>query len=154
MDDVKKLVVLIAALVALATAAGALSASAAKSRMIAHLTTRVEVPKPIHVKKKAFGAFTGTFVIKKNALELQWKLAFVRLTGKATGVTLSKGKPGLIGTQITVLCKLKECKSGMQATTLVRKSVMKALTTGQAYVTVYTRANPAGEIRGQIRVKR
>jgi hypothetical protein len=150
---VKKLVPFIAVLVALATAAAALSAVTAKRRMSAHLTPRVEVPKPMHVSKRAFGAFTGTFKVQKNVLELTWKLSFVHLSGTATGVTLSKGKPGLIGNQITVLCKLKECKSGMKQTTLVRKSVLKALSSGQGYITIYTRTNPAGEIRGQIRVK-
>src|SRR3954447_7917534 len=108
---VKRAVLLVVALVALASAAGALSAATSKRRVSAHLTTRVEVPKPIHVNKKAFGAFTGTMVVEKNDLKLTWKLAFVHLTGSATGVTLSKGEPGLIGKQITVLCRLKECKS-------------------------------------------
>jgi CHRD domain len=153
LDDVKKLVPLIIVLVALTSTAAALSSATAKRRMSAHLTTRVEVPKPRHVNKKAFGAFTGTFAVQKNALELTWKLSFVHLTGSATGVTLSEGKPGYIGKQITVLCKLKQCKSGMKQTTLLRKAVMKALLAHQGYVTVYTRTNPAGELRGQIRVK-
>jgi len=103
---------------ALLLAAAALAAATANHRISAHLTTRVEVPRPIHVTKKAFGAFTGTYVIKPHALEVTWKLSFVHLTGTVTGVTLSKGKPGLIGTRITVLCKLKTCKSGMRETTL------------------------------------
>jgi CHRD domain len=133
LKSVKKLVLIILALAAVATAAGAVSAATRPHRMVAHLTTRVEVPKPVRTRKKVFGAFTGSYVVQPHAVRLTWKLSFVRLTGSATGVTLSKGKPGLIGKQITVV---------------------KALESGQAYVTVYTRRNPAGEIRGQIRVKR
>jgi CHRD domain len=150
---VKKLVPFLVVLAALVTAAAALSAATATHRVAAHLTTRVEIPKPRHASKKAFGAFTGTLVVEKHDLKLTWKLAFVHLTGTATGVTLSQGKPGLIGKQITVLCKLKECRSGMKQTTLLRKAAVKPLLAHLGYVTVYTRTNPAGEIRGQIRVK-
>jgi|tagenome__1003787_1003787.scaffolds.fasta_scaffold20932632_3 hypothetical protein len=154
LKSVKKLLLVVIALVALVSAASAFSAATAKHRVAAHLTTRVEIPKPRHVSKKAFGAFTGTLVVEQKDVKLTWKLAFVHLTGKATGVTLSQGKPGLIGTQITVLCKLKECKSGMKQTTLLRKAAAKPLLAHLGYVTVYTHANPAGEVRGQIRVKK
>jgi hypothetical protein len=51
-----------------------------------------------------------------------------------------------------VLCE--PCKSGKGATTLMHKSVAALLSTGDTFVTVYTDRNPAGEIRGQIRLKR
>jgi hypothetical protein len=145
---VKRLVFLIVVLVALATAA--LSLAASRHRVNAHLTVRVEVPRPVGTKK-AFGAFTGSYVLHAKDLELKWKLSFVHLTGGATAATLREAKPGYIGDQITILCK--PCKSGNGATTLMRKSVVQALRAGHAYVTIYTKRNPAGEIRGQIRVK-
>jgi hypothetical protein len=145
---VKKLVFLIVMLVALASAALALAAT--RHGVNAHLTVRVEVPKPVGTKKAA-GAFSGSYVVHAKDLELKWKLSFTHLTGRATAATLREGKPGLIGEQITILCK--PCKTGKGATTLLRKSVVQALRAGHAYVVVHTSRNPAGEIRGQIRVK-
>lgn len=144
----KKLVFLTVVFVALTSAA--LSLAATRHRMSAHLTARVEVPRPLGTKK-AFGAFTGSYVVHSKDLELKWKLSFVRLTGRATAATLRQGKPGYIGDQLTILCK--PCKSGDGATTLMSKAVLKALRSGQAYVTIYTKRNPAGEIRGQIQIK-
>lgn len=152
--SVKKLALLTVFLVMLAYAgvAAAVAVKVKPQRVNAHLTTRVMVPKPIHTKKKAFGVFSGSYVVEKKDMKLTWKLAFTKLSGKVTGATLRKGKPGLIGSTITVLCK--PCKSGKGATTLLRKSVAKSLVSGQAYVQLYTAKNPAGELRGQIRVKK
>jgi len=146
---VKKLALLVVATVALASTA--LAVAATQHRVAAHLTARVEVPRPVGKTKKAAGAFTGAYVIHAKTVKLKWKLSFTHLTGVATAATLRQGKPGLIGEQLTVLCK--PCKSGKGATTLMRKSVLKALRSGQTFVMIYTKRNPAGEIRGQIRVK-
>jgi hypothetical protein len=147
--SVKRLLWFAVVLVALAFAA--VSVAASQHRVSARLTTRVEVPKPVAATRKAFGSFTGSYVVHAKDVKLTWKLAFVHLTGRATAATLRLGKPGKIGTQITVLCK--PCKSGAGATTLMNKAVATVLRAGETYVTVYTRRNPAGEIRGQLRVK-
>jgi len=152
--SVKKLALLTVFLVMLAYAgvAAAVAVKVKPQRVNAHLTTRVMVPKPIHTKKKAFGVFSGSYVVEKKDMKLTWKLAFTKLSSKVTGATLREGKPGLIGSTITVLCK--PCKSGQGATTLLRKSAAKAFGSGQAYVQLYTKSNPGGELRGQIRVKK
>jgi len=147
---VKKLAFLVV-VVAVALAGTTLALAANRHRVSAHLTARVEVPKPIGRTKKATGAFTGAYVVQGKALKLNWKLSFKHLTGAATAATLRQGKPGYIGDQVTVLCK--PCKSGTGATTLMRKAVLKAIRAGQTFVMIYTKRNPAGEIRGQIRVK-
>jgi hypothetical protein len=151
---VKKVVSLVVVLLTLALAgtAAAVALKAKPKRVNAHLTVRKMVPRPVHTKKKAFGVFSGAYVLESKDLKLTWKLAFAKLSGKATAATLRRGKPGLIGTTITVLCK--PCKSGKGATTLLRKSAAKAFSTGQAYVQIYTVSNPAGELRGQVRVKK
>jgi CHRD domain-containing protein len=150
LERVKKLALVAVLIAALASTALAVAA-ANRHPVSAHLTARVEVPRPIGRTKKATGAFTGAYVVHAKALSLKWKLSFKHLTSNATAATLRKGKPGYIGSQITVLCK--PCKSGVGATTLMRKGVLKTLRSGQAFVMIYTKRNPAGEIRGQIRVK-
>ena len=149
MKRVKKLALVVVLIAALASTALAVAAS--RHRVSAHLTARVEVPRPIGRTKKATGAFTGTYVVHARSLSLTWKLSFEHLTSFATAATLRRGKPGYIGRQITVLCK--PCKSGRGATTLMRKGVLKTLRSGEAYVMIYTTHNPAGEIRGQLRLK-
>jgi len=147
---VKRLAFLV--VVAVALTATTLALAANRNRMAAHLTARVEVPKPLGKTKKATGAFTASYALQGKALKLKWKLSFRHLTSVATAATLRKGKPGYIGSQITVLCK--PCKSGTTATTLMRKGVLKTMRSGQLFVMIYTKRNPAGEIRGQIRAKR
>lgn len=149
---VKRVVWIAAVLVALAFAAVSVAASASRHKVTARLTTRVEVPKPVATTKHAFGAFAGSYVVEKKDVKLTWRLAFTHLTGRAVAATLRTGKPGRIGTQITVLCE--PCKSGKGATTLMHKSVAALFSAGNTYVTVYTDRNPAGEIRGQIKIKR
>jgi CHRD domain-containing protein len=146
---VKKLALVVVLVAALASTA--LAVAATQYRVSAHLTARVEVPRPVGKTKKAAGAFTGAYVVHAKALTLKWKLSYNHLTSAATAATLRQGKPGLIGRQLTILCK--PCKSGAGATTLMRKSMLKALRSGEAFVMIYTKRNPAGEIRGQIRVK-
>jgi hypothetical protein len=146
---VKKLALVVVLVAALASTALAVAAN--HHRLSARLTARVEVPKPIGKTKKATGAFTAAYVVHAKSLQVKWKLSFKHLTGAATAATLRKGKPGYIGSQITVLCK--PCKSGVGATTLMRMGVLKTLRKGQAFVMIYTKRNPAGEIRGQIRLK-
>ena len=145
----KRIAFLVVLLVALASTAFSLAAS--PNRIGARLTTRVEIPRPVGAKH-ARGFFTGSYVVHAKDVVLKWNMSFQALSGRATGATLRQGKPGLIGTQITVLCK--PCKSGKGGTTLMRKSVAKALRAGQTYVTVYTSRNPAGELRGQLRLKK
>lgn len=149
MKRVKKLALVVFLVAALTSTAIAIAAS--HQRLSAHLTARVEVPKPIGKTKKATGAFTAAYTVHAKSLQLKWKLSFKHLTSTATAATLRKGKPGYIGEQVTILCK--PCKSGGGATTLMRKSVLKTLRSGQLFVMIYTKRNPAGEIRGQIRFK-
>jgi hypothetical protein len=148
---VKRLFSFAVVIVALAFAAVSLAA-APGHRVSARLSTRVEVPKPVHTAKRARGVFTARYVVHAKDVKLVWSMWFAHLTGRATAATLSMGKPGLIGTPVTVLCK--PCKSGKGATSLLQKAIAAPLRAGQLYVTVYTTRNPAGELRGQILAKR
>src|SRR5436305_13955270 len=126
----KRFVFLIVLIVALASTT--LAVAAARNRVSAHLSIRVEVPRPVGVKKAA-GAFSGSYGVNANYLKLKWKLSFAHLSGAATAATLRIGKPGLIGEEGTLLCK--PCKSGRVATTLMHKPVATALRAGNTYGT-------------------
>jgi hypothetical protein len=148
---VKRIALVVVVLVALASTALSVAASSSRQKISAKMTARVAVPKPLGAKK-ARGKFFAFYTVRKKDVLLKWNLSFSHLTSRATGATLSEGKPGLIGTRITILCKV--CKSGKGATTLMKKSVAKALASGMTYVTLYTKRNPAGELRGQLLIKR
>ena len=142
----KKLVVMLAAALALSLVVSSLgfAAGAGTIRLKAALDAKQEVPKQVVKDTKAKGLFTGKLVGSK----LTWKLTFSRLTGKATAAHIHMGKAGKAGNVIVPLCT--PCKSGAHGSMVVSGAVRKALAHHQAYVNVHTAKNPNGEIRGQL----
>jgi len=142
-----------AALVVVLALAGLASASPKSQTHTfkAKLTAGAEVPKPTGVPANASGAFTVTTVEPKTGLvQLSWKLTFAHLSGKALQAHIHLGKPGKAGNVLVTLCV--PCKSGQTGKAKVARSVESALEAGTTYVNVHTAKNPAGEIRGQVKV--
>jgi hypothetical protein len=148
---VKKLATLIAAGAVTALVIAALAPAAARDSytVSAKLKNNTEVPRP---KRATFasGEFTGKYVENKKGAVLTWKLTFSRLTGTATAAHIHGGKAGVAGPVIVPLCG--PCKSGQTGKVTISKSVIAALEGNKAYVNVHTAKNPAGEIRGQVKV--
>jgi hypothetical protein len=115
----------------------------------AALTTGQEVPKP-KAARGAAGAFTATLAESGRLGKLTWKLTFKSMTGRAVAAHIHKGARGKAGGVMVPLCG--PCRSGQSGTVSVRSDVENALQRGLAYVNVHTARNPAGEIRGQIRL--
>ncbi|HVU78978.1 MAG TPA: CHRD domain-containing protein [Gaiellaceae bacterium] len=113
------------------------------------LTPGADVPKPKGAPN-ARGTFTGRYVEHQDKATLTWKLTYSGLTGAALQAHIHSGKPGVAGNVIVPLCG--PCHSGMTGHARIGEAVIKALESGGAYVNVHTKKNPAGEIRGQIRV--
>jgi hypothetical protein len=144
---------LIAALVgALALSGIAVAASSSETyKLSSKLTAGAEVPKPTGVPASATGRFTGTTVEPKTGkVRLTWKLTFSHLSGKATAAHIHLGRKGKPGGVIVALCG--PCRSGQTGKALIARSVERNLEAGKTYVNVHTTKNPAGEIRGQIKV--
>jgi hypothetical protein len=118
----------------------------------AALNTRQSVPRAKGTTA-ASGAFTGTLKVqtKYNGV-LTWKLTYKRLTGPALSAHVHLGAVGKAGKVVVPLCA--PCKSGAHGHKAVSRAVTAAIASGKTYVNVHTKRNPAGEIRGQIKVKR
>jgi hypothetical protein len=144
---------LVAALVgALALSGIALAASQSETyRLSSKLSAGAEVPKPKSVPAAATGKFTGTTVEPKSGpVRLNWKLTFSHLSGKATAAHIHLGRKGKAGDVLVALCG--PCHSGQTGKAVIARSVEHDLEAGKTYVNVHTRKNPAGEIRGQVKV--
>lgn len=119
----------------------------------AKLTRGAEVPKPAGVPANATGTFAVTTVEPKTGkVKLTWKLTFAHLSGKAMAAHIHIGKRGKSGNVLVALCT--PCRSGQTGKALIARSVEDALEAGKTYVNVHTQRNPAGEIRGQIKLKK
>jgi CHRD domain len=143
-----------AAVVAALVIAGLAAGAAQKSEVYkfkAKLTAGAEVPKPTGVPAGATGSLAVTTVEPKTGkVKLTWKLTYSHLSGKAMQAHIHMGKKGRSGNVLVTLCV--PCKSGQTGTASIARSVENALEAGKTYVNVHTAKNPAGEIRGQIRV--
>ena len=143
----KKLLVVLVTGLALTLVAVAVAAQTYKVK--ATLTPGADVPKPSGAAG-AKGSFVGSYVENKSGAVLKATLSFSGLTGPAMQAHIHAGKPGVSGNVIVPLCG--PCTSGKTATYKISKAVVKALESGKTYVNVHTAKNPAGEIRGQIKV--
>jgi hypothetical protein len=148
---VKKLMLALLAGAVASLAVVALAAGAARTthKIAAAMSTSAAVPKPKGATH-ARGSFTGTYVTTKSGATLKWKLSFSGLTGPALQAHIHLGKKGVAGNVIVPLCA--PCHNGQRGTAKLTKSVVKALVAGKTYANVHTKKNPAGEIRGQIKV--
>jgi CHRD domain len=133
----------------LALVAIAAGAAHEKYTVSAKLMPGADVPKPKGASG-ASGTFSGSYVENSSGATLKWKLSFTRLTGPALQAHIHLGKVGVSGNVIVPLCG--PCKNGMTGTSKISKHVVDALEHGTTYVNVHTKKNPAGEIRGQIKV--
>jgi hypothetical protein len=113
------------------------------------LSTAPAVPKP----KGAVGGkgtFTATVTESGSTRTIKWKLTFSKLSGKAIAAHIHKGKRGVAGSVLIPLCG--PCKSGQTSQSKISKNVADLLESGLTYVNVHTPKNPAGEIRGQVKL--
>jgi phosphoribosylformylglycinamidine (FGAM) synthase-like enzyme len=82
---------------------------------------------------------------------LKWKLSYSHLSGAATAAHIHLGKRGVAGNVLIALCG-GNCHPGMRGTATFASNVVDKIERGQTYVNVHTGKNPAGEIRGQVKV--
>ena len=111
------------------------------------LNARQEVPKPVGAAR-ATGRFTVTAVKTGASAVITWRLAYSKLTGRASAAHIHLGRRGVAGAVAVPLCG--PCRNGATGRATVTGPALAALESGGAYVNVHTPRNPAGEIRAQI----
>jgi hypothetical protein len=137
-------------LAAAALVVAGLAAARESYKVSASLNVAQEVPKQVVKTPNARGSFSGTVVNGKKAT-LKWTLSYSHLSGKATAAHIHVGKRGVAGNVLVALCG-GNCHSGMRGTATFSKDVVDKIERGTTYVNVHTAKNPAGEIRGQVKV--
>jgi len=112
--------------------------------LVAVLGTGQEVPVPVNTGRGASGRFTATL----SGRILSWRLTFSNLSGQAVSAVIHGGSRGRIGPRIATVCG--PCMSPATGTVVLTASQVTQMLVGGTYLNVATRANPTGEIRGQI----
>ena len=146
----KLIIVGVVALGALGLVAGALARSNGSYSFKATLTRGAEVPKPAGAPATAGGTFVAKSVEAGSKITIKWTLKFHGLSGKATAAHIHMGKKGVAGAVVVPLCG--PCKATSSGSAKITSKVENALEQGKAYVNVHTTKNPAGEIRGQVKL--
>jgi hypothetical protein len=114
----------------------------------AGLDARQQVPPQVVKAPAATGTVSGTLVVAGSRGTLTWRLTVHGLTGPVRALELRRGRLGQRGQLLERLCG--PCRSHGSAR--VGAPAVAAIRGGAAYVTVTTRRNPRGEIRGQLRL--
>ena len=141
----------IAGLAAVVLVVAGLAAAASTYKVSATLNARQEVPKQVVKVPNATGGFSGNYVEHGKTATLKWKLMYSHLSGAATQAHIHLGKAGVSGNVIVPLCA-GNCRSGLTGTAKITSKVVAQMEAGKTYVNVHTAKNPAGEIRGQVKV--
>jgi hypothetical protein len=116
----------------------------------AGLDARQQIPRQTFAVPNATGTLSGELVVARSKGTLAWQLTFRGLSGPVRRAELRRGALGRSGPLVAGLCG--PCRSGAHGTLSVRAATVKALMNRGVYVELVTRKNPAGEIRGQLRV--
>jgi hypothetical protein len=137
---------------AYAGAAAPAAASAQSYQVKATLNTKQQVPAPRNAVG-AKGTLTAKLVVAGKNSSFVFRLTFTGLSGNAVAANLRYGAPGKTGSLAMPLCT--RCVSNAQGTYkgpyVATPTFLKAILHGGMYVTVLTKKNPKGEIRGQIK---
>jgi hypothetical protein len=128
-----------------------LAAAASTYKVSATLNARQEVPKQVVKTPNATGSFSGSYVEHGKTATLKWKLTYAHLSGAAMQAHIHLGKAGVSGNVIVPLCA-GNCRSGLTGTAKITSKLVAQMEAGKTYVNVHTAKNPAGEIRGQVKV--
>jgi hypothetical protein len=142
---------LIGSAAAAALVAAGIAMGASTYKVSASLNAKQEVPKQAVAAPNGKGSFTGTYVEHGKTATLKWKLTYSGLSGPAGAAHIHLGKRGVAGNVLVPLCA-GNCKSGMTGTAKISSAIVADLEAGKTYVNVHTAKNPAGEIRGQVKV--
>jgi hypothetical protein len=118
----------------------------------AALDTTNEVPAPkdaVHAK----GVFTGKLILAGKKSRLTWRLRFSNLSGRAVSAELHFGRTGKTGGVALPLCHpcLVGASGAYTGAYVASATFRKPLLHKGIYVTVTTKRNRKGEIRGQIK---
>jgi len=118
-------------------------------RLSGKLDNAQSVPKPT-VTKPSTGTFSGKITISGGQGTITWQMNLAGLK-KATGAQLYFGRPGKIGVGAVDICK--PCGPKNKGTLGANAALLDEIVSRPLYVSVWTKRNPKGELRGRVIVK-
>lgn len=132
--------------------ASPLSQTLARYGIKTPMTTKQQIPAPKGARG-ATGLLTARLALDGTRSRFIWRLKFSHLSGRALSAELHFGTAGKTGGVALSLCR--PCLVGASGTYkggyLASAAFRKPLLHGGIYVTITTKLNPKGEIRGQIK---
>lgn len=130
---------------------GVLAGTAQTTSLHATLNARQQVPPQVVKAANASGRFTATLLRYSSGRgKLSWRLNYSHLSSQATYAYISLPASGKTGEVVVQLCKARGCTPTTVGTSLLLAPVTRALATRAGYVSVQTKKNPRGEIRGKL----
>lgn len=132
-----------ASFVAALLAAGLLASAAQAQTFMAHLDGASEVP-----PKDTKGTGELTAKLDPATRTLSYTLTYSGLSGPATAAHFHG--PAAPGANAGVAVPIKKPTSGVTGSAKLTEAQVADLEGGKWYVNVHTKANPGGEIRGQV----
>ncbi|RUV98801.1 CHRD domain-containing protein, partial [Mesorhizobium sp. M1A.F.Ca.IN.020.03.1.1] len=94
------------------------------------------------------GKETATFTFDTAKKKLSWNVKYSGLSGPATAAHIHG--PAASGENAPPVIPFKKLKSPIKGSATLTDAQAADLEAGKYYVNVHTKANPDGEIRGQI----
>jgi hypothetical protein len=99
--------------------------------------------------RTARGSFTGRLSVSSRSRVLSWRVSYVDVgVAHLPIVDIHLGRPGHFGQLLARLCA--PCTSGRHGTKKLSAAAVRAITSGDAWVTLISERFPNGVIRGQI----
>lgn len=96
---------------------------------------------------------TGTVdaMLNKDTNLLRWKISYTGLTGPATAGHFHG--PAVMATNAGVVLGWTTAENGSEGSATLTTAQVADLVAGRWYANIHTKANPGGEIRGQMTVR-
>ncbi|MBZ9721905.1 CHRD domain-containing protein [Mesorhizobium sp. AD1-1] len=94
------------------------------------------------------GKGTATFTFDTTKKKLNWNVKYSGLSGPATAAHIHG--PAAMGENADPVIPFKKLKSPIKGSETLTDAQAADLEAGKYYVNVHTKANPNGEVRGQI----
>ncbi|MDX8519337.1 CHRD domain-containing protein [Mesorhizobium dulcispinae] len=94
------------------------------------------------------GKGTATFTFNTTSKKLSWNVKYSGLSGPPSGAHIHG--PAAMGQSADPVIPFKKLKSPIKGSATLTDTQATDLEAGKYYVNIHTKANPDGEIRGQI----
>jgi hypothetical protein len=147
---IRSLPIILATCSALLLSTVAVGASTPSFSLRSTLTAKQQIPKQVVKAPNARASFSATLIRARNGRgTLRWNLAYSRLTSRVTKALLIVPQVGRNPAVVVEFCA--KCAAHDRGVLKPLPAITtKALATRRGYVSIRTKRNPKGEVRGRL----